>query len=405
MYFNNPSHIDHIKCINAGLVYKIIDQMGQISRIELSKLSRLAPASITKITRELIDAGLIKQTRDQSSSSRGRPATGLVVEYDLWQFLSVRIGIGVGTMALHSMDGRILIDLPFVIKETRQEMLSAAIIKELDAFFKDYSQHIQHIICVAITVNGQIDAVRGIVKNMPHYHVSDWDIVSELHRETNLPILLDKDVHAWALAEYIFGNGQDVENSVLISAQQAVSSAIMLDGNVVNSSHSNVGDIGNISIPLIDSNERAPLGSLVSWSHLISRTEEILEQGQTSSIQGKDISIDNICYAAKDGDPVCQKVIKEFGFYIGKAIAVLVNIFNPEKILIGGEVNIAKDIFYPEILNVIQKEVSAKYFERLRLDQTLFYSEATMPGAALVKQKLYEGELLLQIVENTGDKD
>ncbi|MCO7034743.1 transcriptional regulator, partial [Vibrio paracholerae] len=56
MYMAQPGHIDHIKQINAGRVYKLIDQKGPISRIDLSKESELAPASITKITRELIDA-------------------------------------------------------------------------------------------------------------------------------------------------------------------------------------------------------------------------------------------------------------------------------------------------------------------------------------------------------------
>ncbi|GAL05228.1 Mlc transcriptional repressor [Photobacterium aphoticum] len=78
MYVAQPGHIDHIKRNNAGSVYKLIDLYGPISRIELSKRSQLAPASITKITRELIDAHLIKETAIQESSSRGRPAIGLV---------------------------------------------------------------------------------------------------------------------------------------------------------------------------------------------------------------------------------------------------------------------------------------------------------------------------------------
>lgn len=77
MYMAQPGHIDHIKQINAGRVYKLIDQKGPISRIDLSKESELAPASITKITRELIDAHLIHETTVQEAISRGRPAVGL----------------------------------------------------------------------------------------------------------------------------------------------------------------------------------------------------------------------------------------------------------------------------------------------------------------------------------------
>ena len=94
MYVAQPGHIDHIKRNNAGSVYKLIDLYGPISRIELSKRSQLAPASITKITRELIDAHLIKETQFQEPSSRGRPAIGLVPANEGWQFLSIRLTFG-----------------------------------------------------------------------------------------------------------------------------------------------------------------------------------------------------------------------------------------------------------------------------------------------------------------------
>lgn len=69
MYVAQPGHIDHIKRNNAGTVYKLIDKFGPISRIELSKRSQLAPASITKITRELLEAHLIKETEYQNQAA------------------------------------------------------------------------------------------------------------------------------------------------------------------------------------------------------------------------------------------------------------------------------------------------------------------------------------------------
>lgn len=62
-------HIDQIKQTNAGAVYRLIDQLGPISRIELSKRAQLAPASITKIVRELLEAHLVKETEYQKSAA------------------------------------------------------------------------------------------------------------------------------------------------------------------------------------------------------------------------------------------------------------------------------------------------------------------------------------------------
>ena len=71
---SQPGHIDQIKQTNAGAVYRLIDQLGPVSRIDLSRFAQLAPASITKIVREMLEAHLVQETEIQEPGSRGRPA-------------------------------------------------------------------------------------------------------------------------------------------------------------------------------------------------------------------------------------------------------------------------------------------------------------------------------------------
>ncbi len=77
---NQHGHIDQIKQTNAGAVYRLIDQLGPVSRIDLSRLAQLAPASITKIVREMLEAHTCKSWKSKKRGNRGRPAVGLVVE-------------------------------------------------------------------------------------------------------------------------------------------------------------------------------------------------------------------------------------------------------------------------------------------------------------------------------------
>ena len=88
---SQPGHIDQIKQTNAGAVYRLIDQLGPVSRIDLSRFAQLAPASITKIVREMLEAHLVQETEIQEPGSRGRPAVGLMVETEAWHYLSLRI--------------------------------------------------------------------------------------------------------------------------------------------------------------------------------------------------------------------------------------------------------------------------------------------------------------------------
>jgi len=100
---SQPGHIDQIKQTNAGAVYRLIDQLGPVSRIDLSRFAQLAPASITKIVREMLEAHLVQETEIQEPGSRGRPAVGLMVETEAWHYLSIRISRGEIHLALRDL--------------------------------------------------------------------------------------------------------------------------------------------------------------------------------------------------------------------------------------------------------------------------------------------------------------
>ena len=91
---NQPGHIDQIKQTNAGAVYRLIDQLGPVSRIDLSRLAQLAPASITKIVREMLEAHLVQELGNQRSGEPWPSGSGVWVETEAWHYLSLRISRG-----------------------------------------------------------------------------------------------------------------------------------------------------------------------------------------------------------------------------------------------------------------------------------------------------------------------
>lgn len=109
IYMNEQvGHTDQIKQINLKLVYRLIDQFGSISRISLAKKAQLAPASITKITRELINAHLIKEVEFPDLGFRGRPITGLEIVSQGWQFLCIRINKDSLILSLYELNNKLL---------------------------------------------------------------------------------------------------------------------------------------------------------------------------------------------------------------------------------------------------------------------------------------------------------
>ncbi|ENM5827783.1 ROK family protein [Vibrio metoecus] len=404
MYMAQPGHIDHIKQINAGRVYKLIDQKGPISRIDLSKESELAPASITKITRELIDAHLIHETTVQEAISRGRPAVGLQTNNMGWQFLSMRLGRGYLTIALHELGGEVLIDTKIDIHEIDQDDVLARLLFEIEEFFQTYAAQLDRVTSIAITLPGLVNSEQGIVLQMPHYNVKNLALGPEIYKATGLPVFVANDTRAWALAEKLFGHAQDVENSVLISIHHGLGAGIVLDGRVLQGRHGNIGELGHIQID--PKGKRCHCGNygcletVASSQAIRDQVKDRIMAGETSCLAiVEDISIEDICAAAADGDPLAVDVIQQLGRYLGAAIAIVINLFNPDKVLIGGVINQAKAILYPSIEQCIREQSLPVYHQDLQLVESRFYKQATMPGAALIKQALYDGLLLMKVVE------
>ncbi|NOH70940.1 ROK family protein [Vibrio pectenicida] len=404
MYMAQPGHIDHIKQVNAGRVYKLIDQKGPISRIDLSKESKLAPASITKITRELIEAHLIHETTVQEAISRGRPAVGLQVNNKDWQFLSMRLGRGYLTIALHELGGEVLIDTKIDIHEIDQEDVLARLLHEIEEFFQSYSDQLGRVTSIALTLPGLVNSDQGIVLQMPHYNVENLALGPEIFKATGLPVFIANDTRAWALAERLFGHSQENENSVLISIHHGLGAGIILDGRVLLGRHGNIGELGHIQI---DPNgkpchcgNRGCLETVASSQAIRDEVSERLANGEPSILSSIDeISVEDICEAAANGDNLAIEVIEKLGSYLGAAISIVINLFNPEKILIGGAINQAKSVLYPAIQRCIKEQSLPAYQRGLQVVESRFYKQATMPGAALIKQALYDGLLLMKVIE------
>lgn len=403
MYMAQPGHIDHIKQVNAGRVYKLIDLKGPISRIDLSKTSELAPASITKITRELIDAHLIHETTVQEATSRGRPAVGLQTNNEGWQFLSMRLGRGYLTIALHEHGGSVLVDTKITIEEIEQEDVLERLLHEIEEFFQGYSDKLDRVTSIALTLPGLVDSDKGVVLQMPHYNVNNLALGPEIYKATGLPVFIANDTRAWALAEKLFGNSQSVDNSVLISIHHGLGAGIILDGRVLQGRHGNIGELGHIQIdPKGKQCHCGNIGCLETLASSKALREVVaarIEKGDHTSIPRDNVTVESICEAAESGDQLAIEEIQQLGRYLGAAVAIVINLFNPEKVLIGGVINQARSILYPVIQECIETQTLPVYHQDLQLEESRFYTEATMPGAALIKQAMYDGQLLMKVVE------
>lgn len=316
----------------------------------------------------------------------------------------MRLGRGYLTIALHELGGDVLIDTKIEIHERDQDDVLERLLYEIDDFFQTYADQLDRVTSIAITLPGLVNSEQGVVLQMPHYNVENLALGPEIYKATGLPVFIANDTRAWALAEKLFGHSQENDNSVLISIHHGLGAGIILDGRVLQGRHGNIGELGHIQI---DPNGKrchcGNIGCLETVASSQAIREEVvrrISEGEASILAAQEeMSIESICEAAANGDPLAVDVIEKLGRYLGSAIAIVINLFNPEKILIGGVINQAKEVLYPAVRRCIEEQSLPVYHQDLELVESRFYKQATMPGAALIKQALYDGQLLMKVVE------
>ncbi|WP_034914713.1 MULTISPECIES: ROK family protein [Erwinia] len=398
-----PGHIDQIKQINAGAVYRLIDRFGPVSRIDLSKKAQLAPASITKIVREMLEAHLVQETEFQDAGSRGRPAIGLTLDTVAWHFLSARIGNGEITLALRELSSKLVVEELRPLPVNDDKPLLNRIIAEIDAFFVRHQNKLERLTAIAITLPGIVDAKTGIVQRMPFYQVDAMPLGPELEKRTGLPVYIQHDICAWTMAEALFGASRDIKDVIQVVIDHNVGAGVITGGRLLHGGSSTLVEIGHTQIDAWGKQcycgNHGCLETVASIESMLELAAQRLPASPQSTLHHLPLSIESLCDAALAGDLLARDVITGVGHNVGRILAIMVNLFNPQKILIGSPLNQASEILYPAIADCIRRQSLPVYSQQIAVEATHFYNIGTMPGAALVKEALYNGTLLVRLLQ------
>ncbi|PHM38827.1 sugar metabolism global transcriptional regulator Mlc [Xenorhabdus innexi] len=399
-----PSHVDQIKQINIGLVYRLIDQYGPISRIALSKKAQLAPASITKITRELIEAHLVKEVEFPELGFRGRPAIGLKLDSKGWQFLCVRIDKGSVVFGLRDLSNHLIVEDELLFPVSENQHFLDYLIELVDNFLFRYQSLLERLTAVSVTTNAIIDPVNGIIHHSPYYDIQNLSLCSFLYQRVGVPIFLQHGITAWTIAESLYGAGKGSQNIIQVVIDDNVGVGIMTAGKILHAGNQSVVEIGHTQVD--PDGERCYCGNTGCLETVVG-IKNILLKAQKSARQHPDslistttsLTVEFFCQAANQGDLLATEIIRDVGERIGHIMAIMVNIFNPDKILIGSPLNEAKHILYPVIQQKITQLSLPGYSEKVDIAATAFANSGTLPAASLIKQSLYSGQLLLEIMQ------
>ncbi|MGX5025554.1 DNA-binding transcriptional regulator NagC [Enterobacter asburiae] len=396
-------NVDLVKQLNSAAVYRLIDQHGPISRIQIAEQSQLAPASVTKITRQLIERGLIKEV-DQQASTGGRRAISIITETRNFQAIGVRLGRHDTTLTLYDLSSKAIAEEHYPLPERTQETLEHALLNTIAHFIESCQRKIRELIAISVILPGLVDPESGVIRYMPHIQVENWALVDALEKRFKVTCFVGHDIRSLALAEHYFGASQDCEDSILVRVHRGTGAGIISNGRIFIGRNGNVGEIGHIQVEPLG--ERCHCGNfgcletIAANTAIEQRVRHLLEQGYQSRVTQDDCKIGTICKAANKGDALACEVIEQVGRHLGKTIAIAINLFNPQKVVIAGEIVEAEKVLLPAIEGCINTQALKAFRQNLPVVRSKLDHRSAIGAFALVKRAMLNGILLQHLLES-----
>jgi N-acetylglucosamine repressor len=392
---------EKLKQVNAALVYQLIDLQGPISRVEIVQLSALAPASVTNITRQLMDSGLITEVAQQASTG-GRPAISLTTLKSSFYFISCRLGREELQYSVMDLEG----NLHYHRMQPLENHDSRGIVDSLRAAIQDCIQHHHQLrfIAVALTMAGLLDPATGTVQYSPNHQIQGLNLSGAL-TEFNLPVYIGNDIRARALVENYLGAAKNCEDFILVNIHNGIGAGIVSNGQLLLGKQRTVGEIGHVQIDQFGQQCHCGnfgcLETVVSNQAIVQQVNLLLERGHDSILKRDHVTINSVGRAALKGDAVAIEIIRKAGHHLGHVLAMLVNVFNPEKILFSGELLESDSILFPIIQKQIAHQSLPSFANALTLEKALYQDQGTIGGFALMKRALHQGDLLQHMLKIT----
>lgn len=231
-----------------------------------------------------------------------------------------------------------------------------------------------HLMGIGIASPGPLDTKKGIVFNSPN--LPGWEKVPlkrVIEREFNVPVILENDTNAIALGEYWMGSGKGVNHLICLTLGTGVGGGIILNGQILHGRDDLGGEIGHMIIEKdgleCNCGNRGCLEAFVSATGIVKRTIQALNKGRESSLLKKRnrLTSELIFNEAKKGDRLSLEIVNETAEYLGIGLANLVNILNPEIIILGGGVSHSGEILFKPTLKELKKRAFHRGVEHLKV--------------------------------------
>jgi len=336
------------KRINRQLVLNLI-KSGPTSRAEIAEATGLSPATVSNLTFELIDEGLVHE-KGVAETTRGRPPVLLHLNGRARYVVGVKVMPAALVAVVTDLDANVVThrsssgweEPSDAAPDPTPDEVVARIAALVDDTVRDAEIEPSDLLGVGVGLAGIIDTVAGVCRYSPFFGWRDVDLVTPLRAKLGHDVRLANDVDSLTIAEQWFGHGRGVDNFVVVTVGRGVGAGFVFNGRFYGGHEGGVGELAHITVdadgPDCACGKQGCLEVLASDVALVTAARASVADDRSTTLSNvEDITLQAIVAAAKTGDQVARQLLAESGRWLGHGVGILVNLLRPQLVIVAGE--------------------------------------------------------------------
>lgn len=343
-------------------VLDLIRTTGLISRIEIARQTGLSQATITGITAEFIEEGLIEEKQTGEYKGGRRPIL-LAIKPDGVHVVGINLTIDQIRIVIINFEAEIKAShiFPLQKKSYSPEDLIEIISQQLQECIWEANFSKDRIIGVGIGLPGPVDFESGIVRFLPNYDWKDIPFRKMLQERINHPVFLDNSSNNLTIAEYWYGNGKGIRDFFVITIENGVGAGIIINGQLIRGNDGIASEFGHISInpngPQCRCGRKGCIEAYVGNTSIFREAIKLHAKGSwNSSLDNfESITISDVIKELQTGNNHLSEVYRQAGSILGQGIFNLIALLNPQRIIITGKGVIAGDYLFASMHQALNK--------------------------------------------------
>ncbi|WP_084786887.1 ROK family protein [Bacillus tuaregi] len=361
-----------VKKNNKALVLQIIMEKDSISRADIAQVSGLHKATVSSLVNELLEEELIFESGPGESSGGRRPVI-LHFNKDAGYAIGVDIGVNYVLCILTDLLGNILIEKNQTVHQTPYTTTISIVQQMIMSIMEEMPQSRYGVIGIGVGVPGMVNK-EGTIILAPNLGWKNVQLKEKLEALFHVPVTVENEANAGAVGEQRFGAGQDYMDIIYISAGIGIGAGIIVNKELYQGKNGFSGEMGHM---IIDMNgKRCNCGSRGCWEAYAS--EHALLEMADPNID----SLETLIEQAEKGDQIAQNLFKKIGNYLGYGINNIINTFNPDQVIIGNRLALAKEWIEGPIQTTIEHHTLGYHQKEMDLEFSKLNKYSTALGVS-----------------------